>query len=112
LSEAKSYTFESAQVASSDRFQLVLSSAAILSIDDITASSLNVFTSTSVLNVQTLEAYDNVNIKVLSLNGAVALEARNVDLSTKAWSIPFNKNGLFIIAIETKDGLLVKKFLN
>ncbi|MFT7239089.1 MAG: hypothetical protein ACI93L_003187 [Cyclobacteriaceae bacterium] len=112
LSEAKSYTFESAKVASSDRFQLVLSSAAILSIDDITASSLNVFTSTSVLNVQTLEAYDNVNIKVLSLNGAVALEARNVDLSTKAWSIPFNKNGLFIIAIETKDGLLVKKFLN
>ncbi|MEQ8237729.1 MAG: lamin tail domain-containing protein [Cyclobacteriaceae bacterium] len=112
LSETKSYTFTSSKVTSSDRFELVFSATESLTIDDRELANLSIFTDASSLNVRTAEAYDKVNIRVMSLNGAVALEARNVDLSSKAWSAPFNKNGFFIIAIETKDGLLIKKFLN
>ena len=113
VSEGAEYGFYSVATQSEKRFTLIVSPAAeTLTNDKHEVTNLSIFTDASVLNVQTLEAYDNVNIKVLSLNGAVALEARNVDLSNKAWSIPFNKKGLFIIAIETKDGLLVKKFLN
>ena len=112
LTETNSYTFTSSKVTSSDRFQLVFSATASLTAKDLEVAKLSIFTDASSLNVRTVEAYENVNIKVMSLNGAIAFEARNVNLSSKAWSAPFNKNGLFIIAIETKDGLLIKKFLN
>lgn len=100
-------------VFTSKRFELVLAPAAVLSseivLDD---SEMVVFTNDLGLNIITSEAFSNAEIKVYSLSGSVVSSYSNVDFSNKEWATSFDKKGLFILKIESENGLMIKKFLN
>ncbi|MEO9474055.1 MAG: lamin tail domain-containing protein [Cyclobacteriaceae bacterium] len=112
LRESASIAFtNSASVVASERFSLVLAPAAVLGFENA-KSNFNVFTNERGLNIVTEEAFDNAEVKIFTLDGKVVSQFQDVDFSSQAWNTPFSRHGLFIVSIESKNGLLIKKFLN
>lgn len=114
LLDKKEVSFSnSGSLVNSKRFELVLSPKAVLGIDTSNLSSkLTVFSNEQGLNIQTLDAFQNADVKVCSLSGSVVLSSENADFSQKIWSTAFDSKGVFVLTIQTKDGTMVQKFLN
>lgn len=111
LTSDRSYTFQSAKTNSTKRFQLLLSTKAILGLEELDKQDLMVYTNELGLNIKTLKSFENAKIKVFSMDGSSILETYAIDISGN-WNIPFAKKGIFILTIETQDGLVTRKFLN
>lgn len=114
LSEVESITFTNAATSFNDqRFKLVLSKSAVLGFDlNKSSDAFKVYMNDGGLNIETLKALQNAEVKVYGLSGALISSFKQVDLSAQKSTLPFNKNGLFIITIQSDDQLMVKKFLN
>ncbi len=114
LSEVESITFTNAATSFNDqRFKLVLSKSAVLGFDlNKSSDAFKVYMNDGGLNIETLKALQNAEVKIYSLSGALISSFKQVDLSAQKSTLPFNKNGLFIITIQSDDQLMVKKFLN
>jgi hypothetical protein len=114
LSEVESITFTNAASSFNDqRFKLVLSKAAVLGFDlNKSSDAFKVFMNVSGLNIETKFVFDNAEVNIYTLSGALVNTYHKVDFSIQKSTIPFNRNGLFIITIQTDDQLMVKKFLN
>ncbi|MFY0608288.1 MAG: lamin tail domain-containing protein [Cyclobacteriaceae bacterium] len=111
LTSERSYTFETEIAHESRRFHLLLSKSAVLSFNGIDKSEFRVFRNDSQLKVVTREAHKDAHIRIYHIDGTLALEAKNINLGNKTWTTGFNKEGAFIMTIETANGLLVKKFV-
>ncbi|MEP4670225.1 MAG: T9SS type A sorting domain-containing protein, partial [Cyclobacteriaceae bacterium] len=110
--ESASIAFtNSASVMASKRFSLVLAPAAVLGFENA-KSNFNVFTNESGLNLVTENAFANAKVRIFALDGKMISQFENADFSSKSWSTPFTRQGLFIVSIESQNGLLIKKFLN
>ncbi len=112
LSEVESYSFSADETNNSHRFNLLLKTSTVLGVDDAITNDFTLALRESILTVRTHKAFDVANIRVFSMDGTSLLEVKNVSLAEKMWSAEFTRKGLFIMSIETKDGLLIKKFLN
>lgn len=112
LRESATIAFtNSASIVASKRFSLVLAPAAVLGFENA-KSNFNVFTNESGLNVVTKDAFANAKVRIFAMDGKVVSQFENVDFSSKAWNTPFTRHGVYIVSIESENGLLIKKFLN
>ncbi|MFT6855649.1 MAG: hypothetical protein ACJA0X_001623 [Cyclobacteriaceae bacterium] len=110
LSETNEVSFSIAgSLYTSKRFQLLLSPAEILSLEN--QSTFTVFGAQGKINILSEAHIDNANISIYTISGSQLANFRNVTLNTENWSVDFKKQGLFIMTIESEGHYMSRKFL-
>ena len=95
---------------SQQSFTVVVS--AVLAIDDeLQLDDMIVFSKGSTLNVRINYQLIDATVSIYNLSGSLIKHVDKVDFIEEDWSTTFNKRGLFIIAVESRNRLLVKKFV-
>ncbi len=108
MNAMSAYSFNSGAVMNSDRFQLLLTPAAVLGFEN--AKNFTAFTSNGILNVRSSEISDLAQIKVFSLNGRMICKSL-ANMESGEVSLPFAHKGLFIVTVESKNNTMVQKII-
>lgn len=113
LSELSSYTFSSSVTSGDSRFNLIVSSAAVLSTDDVVNSDLKVMYTRSNITIasQNLNV-KNANVSVLDLSGALLFnKAINGLEENTSIDFQFDAHKIYILKVSTSENTLVSKIL-
>jgi hypothetical protein len=82
-----------------------------LSINDVSLNTIALYPnpSTGIITVATKELLDNVNLKVIDLNGRVLLEHKEETMSITRLDLSFLSNGLYLLSVESSLGQQILK---
>ncbi|MFY0606453.1 MAG: T9SS type A sorting domain-containing protein [Cyclobacteriaceae bacterium] len=113
LTDAKSYTFSSGITEGASRFNLIVSSAAVLSAVDVVNNDLQVtYTRSNLTIVSGNVNVKNANVSILDLSGALLFNKAIKGIEGNASiDFQFDANKVYILKVSTSENTLVSKIL-
>ncbi len=113
LSEAGSYSFSSTATSGANRFNLIVSSVAVLSSDDLVNRDLKVMYTRSNITISSSDlSLKNANVSVFDLSGALIFsKAINGLEGQSSVDFQFDTNKVYILRVNIAEKTLVSKII-
>ncbi|MEQ8238611.1 MAG: T9SS type A sorting domain-containing protein [Cyclobacteriaceae bacterium] len=97
--------------AGSGTIGLTITSSAILSMSKV--ATFKVFNNGGQLNVQVASSIENANVQIFDMSGRTVVELANEKFRNGNWAkqIDLRRGDIYILRVESQDGMLTKKFI-